>query len=132
MVYGMGRQSEIKADNHSGGEGNMNQIILKPVDAYEVTTKDGESLGQFIRGKSWNGMSELRNGGELIIIDDGIEFISMLDSMFTMDKPPKTVYVVKASPRVTDLLLAAKQRAQQAAETPVDTNGGSQDREAQR
>lgn len=110
----------------------MTQIILKPVDAYEVTTKDGESLGQFIRGKSWNGMSELRNGGELIIIDDGIEFISMLDSMFTMDKPPKTVYVVKASPRVTDLLLAAKQRAQQAAETPVDTNGGSQDREAQR
>lgn len=63
-----------------------NQIILKPVEAYEVTTKDGESLGQFIRGKSWNGMSELRNGSEVIIIDDGLEFLSMLDGMFSSGK----------------------------------------------
>ncbi len=85
-----------------------NQIILKPVDAYEVTTKDGELLGQFIRGKSWNGMSELRNGGEVIIIEDGCEFLSMLDGLFSGGKSPKTVYVIKACPRVTDALLAKK------------------------
>lgn len=85
-----------------------NQIILKPVDAYEVTTKDGESLGQFIRGKSWNGMSELRNGGEIIVIDDGCEFVSMFDGIFNTGKSLKTVYVVKACPRVMDALVARK------------------------
>jgi hypothetical protein len=85
-----------------------NQIILKPVDAYEVTTKDGESLGQFIRGKSWNGMSELRNGGEVIIIEDGCEFLSMLDGLFSTGKSAKTVYVIKACPRVMDALIAKK------------------------
>jgi len=85
-----------------------NQIILKPVDAYEVTTKDGELLGQFIRGKSWNGMSELRNGGEVIVIDDGCEFVSMFDGIFNTGKSPKTVYVVKACPRVMDALILRK------------------------
>lgn len=87
---------------------SANQIILKPVDAYEVTTKDGESLGQFIRGNSWNGMSELRNGGEVIIIDDGVEFLGMFDNIFNTGKSSKTVYVVKACPRVTDALIVKK------------------------
>lgn len=75
------------------------KVVLKPIKAFRVETEDGKNLGQFVKVGEWNGMTELKQNGNVLIIDSGSSFQEMMDRMFELDTK-KTVDVVKASPDI--------------------------------
>jgi len=75
------------------------KVVLKPIKGFKVETEDGKSLGQFVKVGEWNGMTELKQNGNVLIIESGSPFQEMLDRMFDSDTE-KTVDVVKASPDI--------------------------------
>lgn len=75
------------------------KVVLKPKTVFTVETEDGKSLGDFTQFSEWNGMRELKNGRETIIVNSDS---SGLDVFFSMFKRPEgqsaTANMVKASP----------------------------------
>ena len=89
---------------HSGAslcyaDGYAMKVVLKPIKGFRVETEDGKNLGQFVKVGEWNGMTELKQNGSVLIIDSGSPYQEMMDRMFDSDAE-QTVDVVKASPDI--------------------------------
>jgi len=83
------------------------KIIIKPVKSFTVETQDGRKLGLFQKSSAWNGMTELRQGTDIIVVETGDDsFENILGGLFCSPETSKEVPVVKASPKMLQVLEA--------------------------
>ena len=83
-------------------------VIIKPVKSFMVETEDGRKLGLFTKSSEWNGLADLRQGGEKLIVATGeTPFDEMISGLFGTPEASKSVPVIQATGKISAQLKQA-------------------------
>ena len=84
------------------------KVVLKPVKSFEVETEDGRKLGLFTRVSEWNGLVDLRQGQEKLIVAIGERsFDNILSELFSSPEATTSVAVLQATDKIAGELTKA-------------------------